>query len=248
MPLRGATALLTVALTVVPFLHLPPDPTKFRIFSGLKKSGAGNFGWRGALQLRAESSADRQRWINILNEMKSHYKTKSLLQDDILQSTAGDDDLRRLEEQLQGLNVSASVMDVVRTWAAAKEEAHEEALNKERDELMDLQDELRTALEEKRYLEDTILRGMGTNTTGSRKHDRNIRGRSRTDSYHSDDDQERSDDEYSGSRRHRPRRDSDSSRLSSQSVSSLSEDEVDELEDTTAQRGPARPPTPRVRS
>ena len=113
-------------LSLLPFLLLPPDPTKFRIFSGLKKSGAGNFGWRGALQLRAESSADRQRWINILNEMKSHYKTKELLQDGMGQSTGGDDDMLRLEEQLQGLNASASVIEVVRTWAAAKEEAHEE--------------------------------------------------------------------------------------------------------------------------
>ena len=228
------------------FLHRLSDPTKFRIFSGLKKSGAGNFGWRGALQLRAESSADRQRWINILNEMKSHYKTKSLLQDDILQSTAGDDDLLRLEEQLQGLNVTASVMDVVRTWAAAKEEAHEEALNKERDELMDLQDELRTVLEEKRYLEETIIRGMGGTGSSSRKHDRSARGRQRFDASHSDDDMERSDDESSGGRQHRPRRDSQSSRTSAQSVSSLSEDEDDELEEAPGQRAPLRPPTPRV--
>lgn len=221
------------------------DPTKFRIFSGLKKSGAGNFGWRGALQLRAETSADRQRWINILNEMKSHYKTKELLQDDILQSTAGDDDLRRLEEQLQGLNVSASVMDVVRTWAAAKEEAHEEALNKERDELMDLQDELRTVLEEKRYLEETIIRGMGADSgRGSRAQGRKVGGRPRLDPSHSDDDMERSDDESSGGTRPRPRRGSHSSRTSAQSVSSLSEEEDDEVEDTAAQR--ARPPTPRA--
>ena len=178
--------------------------------------------------------------------MKSHYKTKSLLQDDILQSTAGDDDLRRLEEQLQGLNVSASVMDVVRTWAAAKEEAHEEALNKERDELMDLQDELRTVLEEKRYLEETIIRGMGGNDSSSRKQDRSARARQRFDASHSDDDTERSDDESSGGRRQRPRRDSQSSRTSGQSVSSLSEDEDDELEEASAQRGPVRPPTPRV--
>jgi hypothetical protein len=118
--------LFLLPFLLLPFLLLPPDPTKFRIFSGLKKSGAGNFGWRGALQLRAESSADRQRWINILNEMKSHYKTKELLQDGMGQSTGGDDDMLRLEEQLQGLNASASVIEVVRTWAATKEEAHEE--------------------------------------------------------------------------------------------------------------------------
>ena len=212
------------------------DATKFRIFSGLKKSGAGNFGWRGALQLKAESSADRQRWINILSEMKSFYITKDrLVQDGIGMSVGdGDDDLEELETRLQELNASASVIEVCRTWAVTREEAYEEALNKERDELMDLQDELRTALEEKRFLEDTIIQNSmhsegGGGGEAARKRDKGRVQRPRAGSV-SDDDFDRSDDEGSGHGGGRPRRPSGSSHHSG---ASLSEDDDDDWEAPT---------------
>ena len=203
------------------------DATKFRIFTGIKKGGKGNFGWRGALQLRAESSADRQRWINILKVSQEYYQTKDRLEGASAATPTADvdDDFAQLESQLQGLNAPASVLEVCRVWAEKKKEAHEEELQKEREELLDMQDEMRNVLEEKRYLEDTILSMTSASVDGD---GRKPRSRARAGSV-SDDEAFSEDD--SG----RDRRGSHSSRHSSLSGGD-DEEQLESAEELSASR------------
>ena len=84
-------------------------PTKFRILYGRKK----------VLQFKAETTQDRQRWINILSEAKAYYKRKLDTDPRSLPPMPADDqalgdpaDVEGLREQLDGTNASSATLEV----------------------------------------------------------------------------------------------------------------------------------------
>lgn len=121
------------------------DPCKFTVFSGTKP-----------LVLRAENSADRQRWINALKQGILYYK--QVLEGAALAGEVAEDpNFVVLRNELMSLKASEAILEACTNWAVGMKRQHDRKLEDKEDELLDLQDELQTLEQEKMALEETIL-------------------------------------------------------------------------------------------
>jgi hypothetical protein len=147
---EDATPLGEVHISVATLRVSRSDPTKFTIYSGTKP-----------LEIRAESTADRQRWISMLEQAKIYYDHKLKAGDASRPGASKDADLQALQTELGHLGASPGIMEVCTNWATGVQRQHAQKTSSLQDQLMELQEQLRDAVEEKHILESALLSNTG---------------------------------------------------------------------------------------
>eukprot|EP01052_Picozoa_sp_SAG31_P011197 SAG31_NODE_629_length_13436_cov_116.287825_10_plen_456_part_00 len=148
---EDAAPLGEVHISVATLRISKSDSTKFTIYSGTKP-----------LEIRTESTTDRQRWISMLQQAKSYYE--GVLQQDAafnMVPAEVDPELNSLHSKLEQLGASAKIMEVCTQWADALRQSEADKHARQQEQIMELQDQLRDVSEEKHILESTLLANAG---------------------------------------------------------------------------------------
>jgi len=126
---EDATPLGEVHISVATLRVSRSDPTKFTIYSGTKP-----------LEIRAESTADRQRWISMLEQAKIYYDHKLKAGDASRPGASKDADLQALQTELGHLGASPGIMEVCTHWATGVQRQHADKTSSLQDHMMELQE------------------------------------------------------------------------------------------------------------